>query len=393
MDYGTDDRIAHQQSPDLLPSFTHMATPKSPKAITVPQLIEELKAAFPGTDEFPKMPIVESVLLAILRENHNLQDALKSMARFHSDFVDLNELRVSEIKEYQAIIGPLPDSEARGRAIRRFLREIFKHNYKFDIDGIAKKTFKEAKDELKHYDALKHDHHMAHVQVQTLGGHAFPVDHRVLLMAKRLGLVDQNADTSTLRGILEKNIPKAQILHAIALVERFVDSVCTQDEPKCPTCRFNSFCPGYQLILNPPKPQPEKKPAKPATTKPKPSREKSSKTAITPAVEQKSQNTAKTEPAKPVKSKPDATSPAPEAPKNKPEAKPTPKAAAPKAPAKPATAKVSATPAKPEPKPKSAAKPAPKAAAKPAAKPETKAAAKPASTDNKAKKPVPKKSK
>lgn len=383
-----------------------MATPKSPKAITVPQLIEDLKAAFPGTEDFPKMPIVESVLLAILRENHNLQDALRAMARFRSDYVDLNELRVSEIKEYQEIIGPLADSETRARSIRRFLRELFKHNYKFDIDGIAKKTFKEAKDDLKHYEALKHDHHLAHVQVQTLGGHAFPVDQRVLQMARRLGIVDQNADVSTLRGILEKNIPKAQILQAIALVERFVNSVCTLTEPKCPTCRFHTFCPGYQLILNPPKPQPEKK--TPAAAKAKPA-EKNPAAAAPAKDESKSKSSPKPELAKAAKAKPTATSAAPESPKTKPaatkpEAKPAVKAApakpeaAPKPPAtsvkpKAASVKAAVKSAKTEEASKPADNPTPKAATKPAPKADSKATAKPADTTDKAKKPVPKKSK
>lgn len=239
-----------------------MAASKSPKSILTSQVIDELKVAFPKAEEFPKLPIVESVILAILRENRNLQDSLRALNQFRSSYVDLNELRVSELREIQTIIGHISDSELRARAIRKFLKQIFQKNYKYDIDGIAKKTFKEAKDDLKDYDALASDFIMAQAQVQTLGGHAFPVDDRILLMAKRLGLVEQNADHANLRGILEKNIPKAQILLAISLIEEFVDTVCTTEAPKCLACRFKPVCPGYEAMLNPPKVKAKEEPKK-----------------------------------------------------------------------------------------------------------------------------------
>ena len=236
-----------------------MAASKNQKSILISQLIDELKVAFPNAEELPRRPIVESVILAILRENRSLKDSNRALEHFlsKSNYVDLNELRVSELREIQNIIGNTPDSDLRARAIRKFLKQIFQKNYKYDIDGIAKKTFKEAKDELKDYEALTSDFIMAQAQVQTLGGHAFPVDNRILLMAKRLGLVDENADHSTLRGIFEKNITKAQIHLAIALVEEFVNEVCTIAEPKCLSCQFNAICPGYEAMKNPPKTKPK----------------------------------------------------------------------------------------------------------------------------------------
>jgi endonuclease III len=246
-----------------------MASSKSSKSILTSQVIDELKTAFPKAEEFPKLPIVESVILAILRENRSLQDSLRALNEFRKNYFDFNELRVSELREIQTIIGHVPDSELRARAIRKFLKQIFQKNYKYDIDGIAKKTFKEAKDDLKDYDALASDFIMAQAQVQTLGGHAFPVDDRILLMARRVGLVEQNADHSTLRGILEKNIPKAQILLAIGLIEEFVESVCTTEAPKCPACRFKEVCPAYEAMLNPPKVKAKEEPKKSGKSSPK----------------------------------------------------------------------------------------------------------------------------
>ena len=109
-----------------------MAASKNQKSILISQLIDELKVAFPNAEELPRRPIVESVILAILRENRSLKDSNRALEHFlsKSNYVDLNELRVSELREIQNIIGNTPDSDLRARAIRKFLKQIFQKNYK-----------------------------------------------------------------------------------------------------------------------------------------------------------------------------------------------------------------------------------------------------------------------
>lgn len=245
-----------------------MSSAKS-KVISIPQLVEEIRKLFPDTLEMPRLPILECVLLAILRENHPLASALKALNHLRSrdNFFDWNEVRVSDLKEIQSYLSDYPDSEARAKAIKRFLKDLFRHNYKFEVEGIAKKTWKEAKDDLANYVALTNDHHLAHVQVLTFGGHAFPVDNRLLILFQRLGLVELSAEPSSIRGLLEKNISKAQILQTIAMFEKFVDTVCTEKDPACRSCPFNSICADYQNRLNPPKPKaPAKASGKKETT-------------------------------------------------------------------------------------------------------------------------------
>ena len=127
-----------------------MAAPKTPKALLISQMLDQLKSTFPDVADLPRLEMVESVIFAILRENRNSAEALASIARFKSDYEDdYNELRVSGLREILRKMGPAPDAEARARAIRRFLHQIFDKNYKFQIDGLAKKPFKEARDDLK----------------------------------------------------------------------------------------------------------------------------------------------------------------------------------------------------------------------------------------------------
>jgi endonuclease III len=291
-----------------------MAVPKTPKALLISQLVDQLKTALPVVADLPRLDLVESVIFAILRENRSSSEALTSLAAFKADYDDdFNELRVSSLREITRKLAPSPDAEARAKAIRRFLHQIFDKNYKFQIDGLAKKPFKEARDDLKDYEILSNDHHMAYVQVQCLGGHAFPVDSHILEMARRLGIVDKSADAATLRGLLEKNIPKAQILQSISLIEKFVNEICTAVEPRCQECLFQKICPFNLGLLQPSKPsKPEKSSASPK-----------SKGAEAETVESK--DAAK--PAKPGKDKTDSSGAAPKASAAKASAKASPSSA------------------------------------------------------------------
>lgn len=400
-----------------------MAASKTHKSLLVSQMIDQLKSAFPDVAELPRLELVESVLFAILRENRNSAEALQSLARFKTDYEDdFNELRVSGLREILRKMGPSPDAEARARSIRKFLHQIFDKNYKFQIDGLAKKPFKEARDDLKDYDVLANDHHMAYVQVQSLGGHAFPVDARILETARRLGVVDVSADAAALRGLLEKNIPKAQILHAIALVERFVNEICLAESPRCKDCPFQKICPfhlGLTQVVKPAKAVETPVSAKPKADKPSPAAEPAKKskpaaapetvTATTTAKSGKESPTASKASPSPSNAKGHASKPldknaaAEAATSKKPVAEPAPVVAARKAsansqPVKPTMAKpvVEAKPAKAEKSsPKSPAKTVDKPANKPASKPAAAPIVEPASkaTAKPAAKPVPKKGK
>ncbi len=393
-----------------------MAAAKPPKALLISQWLEQLKTAFPNTPELTRLDFVESVIFAILRENRNSAEALATLSRFKTDYEnDFNELRVSGTREIAHKIGPFADAESRARTIRKFLHDIFDKNYKFQIDGLNKKPFKEIRDDLKDYEALGSDHHIAIVQVQCLGGHAFPVDARLLETAKRLGFVDKSADAATLRGLLEKNIPKAQILQAIALAERFVNEICTHDSPHCKDCIFQKICPYHLELTQPAKPVAAQKPKTkaPATPdKPAPAASASPKPAKAVAAEATKAAPVKPAPAKEASRKPAAKSESGKAAaKPAPAPTPAPKAASKPAPAarkpaetkppaparkaKPAEAtKTAAAPAKPSTPPKPA-KPAPKAAAKPAAPAPKPQPAKPAAKKSPEKPPaaVPKKRK
>jgi endonuclease III len=342
-----------------------MATTKT-KSVSVPQILETFRKLFPDAAELTRMSLLECVLFSILRENHSFDSAVNALERLanRDNFIDWNDLRVSDLEEIRSYLPDYPDADQRGTAIKRFLRELFRKNYKFEVEGLSRKTWKEAREELGSYETLGNDFHLSQVQVLTFGGHAFPVDQRIALMLTRLGIAEDSNDIPTIRGLLEKNISKAQILQAIRLFELFVENICTTTAPKCSTCPLAANCNDYQLRLNPPKPaakppEPKKaeKKAEAVTAPPAPANQKSESS------EQKSKKNAPAAPAATPKAseKKPATSEKAAAPVKSP-AKPQ-AAADKKTAAAPAKPVAKPAPAKPPEKPKATVKPAPAKAA------------------------------
>lgn len=377
-----------------------MAATKT-KTLSVPQLLEEFRKLFPDTPELQRMQqLLECVVFSILRENHSIEAAQAAFEKLanRDNFIDWNDLRVSQLDEIRGYLAGYADPDHRGSSIKRFLRELFRKNYKFEVEGLSRKTWKEAREELSSYETLSNDFHLSQVQALLFGGHAFPVDQRIALMLKRLGLADAAGDAVSIRALIEKNISKAQILQAIRLFDKFVENICKVDSPACTTCPLSASCPDYQARIAPPKPAKAvetkpvyKKPAAPAKSAGEKS-EKSPKPAAADRVKaaDKKQPVAAAKPA-PAKSntppsdkktsavarkaeaakKPEAAKPASPPAKN---VKPAEKPAAPAKPAAQKPAGKSPTPAKP-------AAPATKTAAAPAKHPAKKPeAAKPTST-------------
>lgn len=398
-----------------------MAATKT-KTLSIPQLLEEFRKLFPDTPELQRMPqLLECVIFSILRENHSIEAAMAAFEKLanRDNFIDWNDLRVSDLHEIRGYLAGYADPDHRGSLIKRFLRELFRKNYKFEVEGLSRKTWKEAREELSAYDTLSNDFHLSQVQVLLFGGHAFPVDQRIALMIKRLGLADAAGDAVSIRALIEKNISKAQILLAIRLFDRFVETICKVDSPACTACPLSASCPDYQARLAPPKPakavetkskSDNKKAAPPANTsgdKPAKAAKPASPSASDKAkdAEKKQPVAAKTAPAKsttpPADKKPSTVAAAkkPEAAKTaSPPAKNVKAVEKPATPAKPGTQKPAAkspAPAKATaPVTKTATAPAKPVAKKPeAAKPtspqakNTKAAAKPSSAKNTSAKP------
>ena len=108
---------------------------------------------------------------------------------------------------------------------------------------MRKKGLKEAAKELAKYQAAN-DYVVAWVIQHSLGGHAIPIDLPTVRTARRLGLIDCDADDmEAARASLEHLVPKAKGSLFCDLISQLAGEVCWEDEPQCGSCPLAGDCP------------------------------------------------------------------------------------------------------------------------------------------------------
>lgn len=225
-----------------------------------------------------KLGVLESVVYGICHEGTTREQANQALARFKDSFHDWNELRVSSIPEIRDALAGLPDPQARAERLRKFLRQIFSKTYDFTLDALAKKPQKDAVKALQIYEAAGSDYVVATVIQQGLGGHALPVDAPLKRALQRLGVAEPNVDDASLRGSLERAVPKNRGAEFVDLMEELSHDTCVEGEPDCPRCELKKLCPTGQARLAAAKKPGAKVAASPAA-EPEPAAEKPGKGA------------------------------------------------------------------------------------------------------------------
>ena len=218
-----------------------MATTSKTQFLTDVQAL--LKKRYKIGSSVEKLTILEAVIYGICHEDSTREQANQALARFKDGFFDWNELRVSSLEEIQGILAGMSDTEGRAFRIRRFLRQLFEKTYGFNLDSLAKKPQKESVKSLEEYDAVASDYVLATVTRVALGGHAIPVDGSTLRALRRLGIAEDSTDVPTLRGTLERAVPKNRGAEFSDLIEELAHDTCVEGEPDCPACELRKICP------------------------------------------------------------------------------------------------------------------------------------------------------
>lgn len=180
-----------------------------------------------------RLPVIDAVVYGICHEGTTREQANQALSRFKDQFSDWNEVRVSHLGELQEALADVPDPAARARRIRRFLRQLFEKTYSFtSLDALAKKPLKDALKAFEAFETFSSDYVTATVIQQSLGGHAIPIDAAARRALEKLGL--QEDDIPTLRGLIERAIPKNRGPEFLELLEEFAHDPTVENDPKAP---------------------------------------------------------------------------------------------------------------------------------------------------------------
>jgi endonuclease-3 len=192
------------------------------------------------------VPVLEQFIYGICREGATRDLADRAFRNLREQFFDWNEVRVSSAREVEEALGDLPEAEVRAERLIAFLQEVFEADFSYDLESLRKKGLKDAAKQLAKYQAAN-EYVVAWVVQQSLGGHAVPLDLPTLRAARRLGLIDCDADdTEAARASLEHLVPKAKGALFCDLISKLAGDLCAEDEPRCSACPLAGDCPTGQ---------------------------------------------------------------------------------------------------------------------------------------------------
>lgn len=232
----------------------------------LPALKKHFKWSLPKGDR----PVLETMLYAVCLENLSPDEADRCYARFHEEFPDLNEARVSQVSEIERAFPGHADSEWRGFRIRAVLQFVFEKSFTFEFESLKKKTLELA---VKQLARLKHATPFIrnYTLQSSVGAHILPIDDATKRLVVWLGLADPNQSDEEIGEALKSSVRKAEaalFCHAVRLAA--TDERVTSHLPELTEFPPEGFDPAdaierlQDVLTRKAKPKSAAKPAPPA---------------------------------------------------------------------------------------------------------------------------------
>ncbi len=158
----------------------------------------------------PPTDPLEQLVLAVFSQESTLANARRAWDKLYQNMVDLNEVRVSSPREIADIIDPLvPNGLACAARLCGLLNAVFLRKNTLKLDSLQALGKREAKRWLEQLERIE-PYHVASVLLWSLGGHAVPVNTRLLAAMRKEGLVEPTASVAEVQSFLERHIPPAE---------------------------------------------------------------------------------------------------------------------------------------------------------------------------------------
>ncbi len=131
--------------------------------------------------------------------------AAEAMQRIHESLVDYNELRVCLPGETVSLIGEkYPRASERSARLRAALQEVYRREHAMSLSRAWAMQKREARSYLATLEGV-HPFVASRVFLLGLGGHAAPVDSRILSVLVAHDVVEQGTDESSAASLLERS--------------------------------------------------------------------------------------------------------------------------------------------------------------------------------------------
>ena len=184
----------------------------------------------------------KSLIRTILSQNTNWRNELTAYKRLEESIgVTPKNLSNASQSDIANAIRPAGMYNQRSRTIKQ-VSKIVLNLYHGDLSAVVAKPYIEAREELMTLPGVG-EKTADVVLLFNAGKHVLPVDRHIVRIAKRLGLVQGNAEYDTIRLTLEEATTPEKFLDTHIKLIQFGRDICRALNPKCPECPLNDICP------------------------------------------------------------------------------------------------------------------------------------------------------
>ena len=144
--------------------------------------------------------------VAILSVGCTEADGERAIDKALTTMVDWNEMRASSASELNKAIGnAIPQGVQRCQELVVALQSIYDRENRLSLDRLKTMGRREARSYLEQLHGVN-EYAVASVLLWSLGGHAIPVNDRLLLALRDADLVNPTADRAEVQAFLERHI-------------------------------------------------------------------------------------------------------------------------------------------------------------------------------------------
>ena len=149
------------------------------------------------------------LIVAILGVSCGDAKAERAVDRLLTRMVDWNEVRISSTYEIiRAMSDAIPNGTKQARRLIDALQCVFQYENRLSLDRLRRMGRREAREYLERLGGVD-EYAVASVLLWSLGGHAIPVDDRLLQALRDADLVHPSASRSEVQAFLERHVSAA----------------------------------------------------------------------------------------------------------------------------------------------------------------------------------------
>lgn len=185
-------------------------------------IVKSVKDAEPDP-ELASLDMLDEFVLSFLLWEASETDARRALNRLKEAFSDFNELRVCYTDEIADVLGArYPRAPERADRLKASLNDVFNREHAVSFEKAAAMNKRQARQYLDSLEGITPYVSARHFLV-AMGGHAVPVDDRLLTRLIDEGAFEEGTDVERAIGALERHVKATESMETHIRLMRWAD--------------------------------------------------------------------------------------------------------------------------------------------------------------------------